>query len=220
MRKLDGEDQRGPGSARLAAVIVLIFALMGVSIWGIATKTYDDMSEAAISNLNENLSFISSTVEAIFHSETDFQQVTAEEVASYDDPLASIAHIPVSDAASLVSFVPEGDATGVSNDGSPFDPSVLDFSTGESVKGFSLSASYVNHMGTWAYTMACPVERGGRKVGTLYMEYTFDTVDRALPSSFYAMRATSTSQTSIGPTRLTTPASWRWWRRAWGPTAT
>lgn len=190
MRKLDGEDQRGPGSARLAAVIVLIFALMGVSIWGIATKTYDDMSEAAISNLNENLSFISSTVEAIFHSETDFQQVTAEEVASYDDPLASIAHIPVSDAASLVSFVPEGDATGVSNDGSPFDPSVLDFSTGESVKGFSLSASYVNHMGTWAYTMACPVERGGRKLGTLYMEYTFDTVDRALPSSFYGDNAT------------------------------
>lgn len=176
-------------SLKLILIGVLIFALMGAAIWGITKKTYDDMSDAAIANLNENLNLMKSTIEAIFKSEADFQLVTAQELAEADDPQAVITHIPSSDTAALVSVVPTGARVGVSNDGQPFDPANLDFTGGGSVFGLSLSQSYVNEMGTWAYTMACPVERDGNPIATLYMEYTFDTIDEALPRSFYGNQA-------------------------------
>ena len=53
-----------------------------------------------------------------------------------------------------------------------------------------VSQSYLNHMGTWAYTMKCPVERDGVETGTLYVEYVYDAIDRALPSDgFYNKQA-------------------------------
>ena len=54
---------------RWIVAVVLIFALMGASIYGVAKKTYDDMSDAAIQNLNENLNLMRNTVEAIMRSE-------------------------------------------------------------------------------------------------------------------------------------------------------
>lgn len=185
--KRDNQEKRT--SVRLILVGVLIFALMGAAIWGIAKKTYDDMSEAAISNLNENLNLMKSTIEVIFQSEANFQRVTAQELAEADDPIATITHIPNGEAASLISYVPSGATEGVSNNGTPFNPARLDFTDGGDISGLSLSQSYVNAMGTWAYTMACPVERSGQTIGTLYMEYTFDTVDEALPRSFYGNQA-------------------------------
>lgn len=176
-------------SVRLVLVIILIFALMGTSIWAISKKTYDDMSDAAISSLNENLNLMKSTVEAIFRSEADFQRLTAEELAEESDPLTAITHIRGGDLASCISLVPVGASEGVSNNGEPFDPATLDFSDGESVYGLSLSSSYVNTMGTWAYTMACPVMRDDEQIATLYMEYAFDAIDDALPYGFYGDRA-------------------------------
>lgn len=189
MRQTDTDSKERRGFYVRALVVVLIFALMGASIWAISKRTYDDMSEAAISSLNENLNLMKSTVEAIFQSEADFQMVTAEELAEAADPLVAVTRIPSGETATLVSFVPEGALEGASNDGKPFDPSKLDFEGGGSVSGLDLSQSYVNSMGSWAYTMACPVERGGQALGTLYMEYSFDVVDRALPRGFYGNQA-------------------------------
>ena len=44
-------------------------------------------------------------------------------------------------------------------------------------------------MGTWAYTMKCPVERQGQEIGTLYVEYIYDTIDKSLPNGFYGKQA-------------------------------
>ncbi len=189
MRQTDTDNKERRGFYVRAIVVVLIFALMGTSIWAISKRTYDDMSEAAISSLNENLTLMKSTVEAIFQSEADFQLVTAEELAETADPLEAVTRMPSGETATLVSFVPEGASEGASNDGKPFDPSKLDFEGGGRVSGLGLSRSYVNSMGTWAYTMACPVRRGAQDVGTLYMEYSFDVVDRALPRGFYGNQA-------------------------------
>lgn len=185
--KNDRHEKRS--SLRLILVGVLIFALMGAAIWGISKKTYDDMSEAAISSLNENLTLMKSTIEAIFRSEADFQRVTAKELAEADDPIATIAHMPNGETASCVSYVPANASEGISNNGEPFNPARLDFSSNENILGLAVSQSYVNTMGTWAYTVACPVERNSQALGTLYMEYTFDTIDEALPRSFYGNRA-------------------------------
>lgn len=187
MTKKKNQERRR--SARLVLVIILIFALMGASIWAISKKTYDDMSDAAISSLNENLSLMKSTIEAIFRSEADFQQVTAEELAEESDPLAAITHVRGGELSSCISLVPEGASEGISNNGEPFDPETLVFTDGAQVYGLSLSRSYVNAMGAWAYTMACPVMRGDERIATLYMEYSFDTIDNALPYGFYGDQA-------------------------------
>ena len=170
-------------------VVILIFAVMGGAIWGISQKTYNDMSDAAISNLNENLTLMKSTIEVIFRDEASFQLFSAEELAEVSDPLAAVASMPNAKTTSLISLVLEGETEGISNNGAPFDPSKLDFTNGGNVLGISLSQSYVNSMGTWAYTMACPVERNGHSIATLYMEYSFDTIDEALPHSFYGDQA-------------------------------
>ncbi|MCX4265628.1 MAG: hybrid sensor histidine kinase/response regulator, partial [Firmicutes bacterium] len=53
-----------------------------------------------------------------------------------------------------------------------------------------VSQSYVNYMGTWAYSIKCPVQKNGQEIATLYMEYTYDLIDRFLPEGFYNAQAT------------------------------
>ena len=87
------------GFARLTLVIVLIFAVMGASIWAVSKKTSDDMADAAILNLNENLNLVESTVEAIQDSEAQFQRLLATELAAAGDPAAAVERLGKSDAA-------------------------------------------------------------------------------------------------------------------------
>ena len=123
------------GFARLTLVIVLIFAVMGASIWAVSKKTSDDMADAAILNLNENLNLMESTVEAIQDSEAQFQRLLATELAAAGDPAAAVERLGKSDAAALISVVPQGADVGVSNDGAPFEPASLDFSGGGAIGG-------------------------------------------------------------------------------------
>lgn len=177
------------GFARLTLVIVLIFAVMGASIWAVSKKTSDDMADAAILNLNENLNLVESTVEAIQDSEAQFQRLLATELAAAGDPAAAVERLGKSDAAALISVVPEGADVGVSNDGAPFDPASLDFSGGGAIEGLPVSQAYVNAEGSWAYTVKCPIERDGVPIAELYTEYTFDAIDQSLPQGFYGQRA-------------------------------
>ena len=177
------------GFARLTLVIVLIFAVMGASIWAVSKKTSDDMADAAILNLNENLNLMESTVEAIQDSEAQFQRLLATELAAAGDPAAAVERLGKSDAAALISVVPEGADVGVSNDGAPFDPASLDFSGGGAIEGLPVSQAYVNAEGSWAYTVKCPIERDGVPIAELYTEYTFDAIDQSLPQGFYGQRA-------------------------------
>lgn len=157
---------------RWIVAVVLIFALMGASIYGVAKKTYDDMSDAAIQNLNENLNLMRNTVEAIMRSEAEFQQLVAEEIAAAPDPSSYVLNLRNNDTTSKLSVVLAGEEAGASNDGEPFFPEQLDFSAGGAIAGLPVSQSYVNDAGTWAYTIACPIAREGEDVGTLYAEYT------------------------------------------------
>ena len=147
---------------RWVIVVLAIFVAMGASIYGVARQTYDDMSEAAIQNLNENLNLIENTVEAIMRSEAEFQELIAEEIAAAPDPEAYILNLRNNDTTAKLSVVPAGASEGISNDGEPFSPADLDFSAGGTVMGLPISQSYVNHLGTWAYTIACPIEQIGR----------------------------------------------------------
>ena len=90
-----------------------------------------------------------------------------------------------------MSFILSGQTQGVSNTGEAFTEDELDFSAGQTVGDMPVSRSYLNYMGTWAYTIKCPVERDGRELGVLYVEYVYDTIDRALPAEgFYNKQAT------------------------------
>ena len=60
-----------------------------------------------------------------------------------------------------------------------------DFSGNETVDGLPLSRSYVNDMGTWAYTIKCPVIRDKEEIAALYIEYIYDSFDKAFPGRFY-----------------------------------
>ena len=52
-----------------------------------------------------------------------------------------------------------------------------------------VSQTYLNYMGTWAYTIKCPVEQDGQTIGTLYVEYIYDTIEHYLPDMFYNKQA-------------------------------
>ena len=89
-----------------------------------------------------------------------------------------------------MSFILSGHTEGVSNSGERFTEEGMDFSAGGTVAGLPVSQSYVNHMGTWSYTMKCPVERNGQDIGTLYIEYVYDYIDQPLPDGVYNKQAT------------------------------
>ncbi|MCI9331511.1 MAG: response regulator [Oscillibacter sp.] len=169
--------------------IVLVFCILGTIVYTVSRKISREMSSSAIQNVNESLDLIQSTIEAILGSEAEFQVLIAQEIARVEDPEAYIQAYEKNQTMSKMSLILFGKTSGVSNTGEPFTEEGLDFSAGGTVKGLPVSQSYLNYMGTWSYTMKCPIERDGKIIGTLYAEYVYDAVDRSLPDGFYNKQA-------------------------------
>ena len=169
--------------------VLLICVVMVAGIFSVAQKTSEEMFDSAIQSLNENLDLMKSTIDAIVNSEVDFQKLISEEIALSPDPAAYIQNLHASDAISKLSIVMTGQDSGISSDGQPFSPESLDFSSGSAIQGNAVSQSFVNDTGTWAYTIASPLTRDGQEIGTLYVEYAYDTIANALPKNFYDNQA-------------------------------
>ena len=181
--------QRKWGGFSLLFSIILIFCVFGALVFSIAQKISREMSASAIQNLSESLDLIQCTIEAILRNEAEFQGLIAQEIARMDNPEAYICAYEKNQTMSKMSLILAGRTEGVSNTGEPFTEEGLDFSAGGTVLGMQVSQSYVNHMGTWSYTIKCPVVREEEVIGTLYAEYMYDAIDQSLPNGFYNKQA-------------------------------
>ncbi len=169
--------------------IVIIFGIFGTIVFAVSRRIAEEMSDAAIQSLSESLDLIQSTIEAILRSEAEFQTLIAQEIARAEDPEEYIRAYEKNQTMAKLSLILLGETEGVSNTGERFTEEGLDFSAGETVFGLPVSRSYLNYMGTWSYTIKCPVERDGQEIGTLYAEYVYDAIDRSLPDGFYNQEA-------------------------------
>ena len=174
----------------LLVSIVLVFIVLGTTVYAVAQKTTGEMSEAAIQNLSESLDLIQYTIEAIFRNQTEFQELIAGEAAAAKDPAEYIRTFQKNETMVKMAFIPAGKAEGVSNTGEIFSEKDLDFSAGHTMNDMPVSKSYVNYMGAWAHTVKCPVRREDEEIGTLYVEYIYESMDRSLPDGFYNKQAT------------------------------
>ena len=188
MKKNADKRERRKGFSLLVSII-LIFCVFGTVVFSVSQKITREMSESAIQNLSESLDLIKSTIEAILRSEAEFQTLIAQEIGRAEDPEEYIRGYERNQTMSKMSLILSGKTEGVSNTGESFTEEGLDFSAGGTVMDLPVSQSYLNHMGTWSYTIKCPVERDGREIGTLYAEYIYDAVDRSLPNGFYNKQA-------------------------------
>lgn len=168
--------------------ILLVFCILGAIVFSVSLKISREMSESAVQNLNESLNLIKSTIESVLNKEAEYQKLMAQEIALLEDPEAYITSYQPNQTMVKISYIREGETEGISNTGDAFSEEALDFSGGM-VEGLAVSHSYVNYMGTWAYSLKCPVSRDGREIGTLYAEYTYDSVDKWLPDRFYGNQA-------------------------------
>ena len=179
------------GGRSLLLAIMLIFCIFGAVVYAVSQKITREMSDAAIQNVSESLDLIQCTIETILRNEAEFQTLIAQELSWAEDPEVYVRAYQRNSIIAKMSFIPSGAAEGLSNTGERFTEEDLDFSAGGTVSGLPVSQSYLNHLGTWAYTIKCPVERDGAVLGTLYIEYIYDTIDRSLPSDgFYNKQAT------------------------------
>ncbi len=185
--KPDRREKRRRPSLLLS--ILLVFCIFGTIVYAISRKLSREMSTAAIQNLSESLDLIECTIEAILVNEAEFQELIAQELARMEDPEEYILAYEKNHTMARISLILAGETEGVSSTGEPFTEEGLDFSAGGTVAGMQVSQSYLNYMGTWAYTMKCPVERQGQEIGTLYVEYIYDTIDKSLPNGFYGKKA-------------------------------
>ncbi len=169
--------------------IILVFCILGAVVFAVSRKISVEMSDAAIQNLSESLNLIKSTIETILNKEAEYQKLMAEELSLEEEPEKHLCSYGSSPTMARVSIIRAGETEGVSDDGGVFTEEGLDFSAGGTVDGLAISQSYLNYMGTWAYTMKCPIERDGEEVGTLYVEYIYDSLDKSLPDGFYNGKA-------------------------------
>lgn len=169
--------------------IVAVFCILGVVVFSVANKISVEMSSSAIYNLSESLNLIKNTIETILIKETEFQKLIAQEIAESEDPLAFIHFYEGNQTMTKASVILSGDTEGISSKGEVFSEEGLDFSLNKKVNGMAISQSYLNDMGTWAYTVKCSVNRDGEEIGMLYSEYIFDFLEDTLPSKFYNGRA-------------------------------
>ncbi len=169
--------------------ILLIFCIFGTIVFSISREISKKMSEAAIQNVSESLDLLQCTIEAILRSEAEFQILVAQEVARVQDPEAYILAYKRNHTMAKLSFIRASETKGVSSTGEAFTGEDLDFSDGRKIEGLPVSKSYVNYMGTWSYTIKCPVMQDKQEIGTLYAEYVYDAIDKSLPNEFYNKQA-------------------------------
>lgn len=179
--KRDGTGKR----ITLIVPIVLIFCILGTFVFYVAEKISKEMSAAAVDNLTESLDLIRGTIEAILEKEAEFQKLIATEIGMMEDPEEFIRSYNRNETMVKLSLVPAGETEGISNTGEILHVEDLDFSAGKTVEGLPVSESYLNHMGAWAYTMKCPVFQENREIAALYIEYIYESFDKALPDRFY-----------------------------------
>ncbi len=171
-------------------LVILVFFILAVVVFSVSRRVSKEMAGAAIDNLSESLELIQGTIEAILEMEAEFQKAIAQELSASGDPEAYLCAYESNRTMAKLSLVLSGEAQGFTNTGEAFSTEELDFSNGKSVGGLPISKSYLNGMGTWAYTMSCPVKKEGGEIATLYIEYIYDSLDDALPDSFYNSNAT------------------------------
>ena len=181
--------REGQKGLSLFLSIILVFCVLGTVVYAVSRKISREMSEAAIQNLSESLDLIQYTIEAILRSQVEFQTLISQEIARADDPETYILTYEKNRTMSKMSLILSGETQGVSNTGEPFTEEGLVFSAGGTINGLPVSQSYLNYMGTWSYTVKCPIERDGREIGTLYAEYVYDAIDKSLPNGFYNKQA-------------------------------
>lgn len=169
--------------------IILVFCIFGGIIFLVSRKISREMSTAAIQNLNENLDLIKCTIESMWSKEAEFQKLMAREIATMEDPEDYIRSYQKNDIMVKISLIRSGAASGISNTGDVFTEKGMEFTMNEEKEGFEISHSYMNYMGAWAYTIKSPVVKDGREIASLYVEYTYDTLDRSLPDGFYNKKA-------------------------------
>lgn len=188
VKKTQSKQKKRQGILLLISII-FVFSVFGFIVSAVSQKTTREMSASAIQNLSESLDLIQSTIEAILHSEAEFQMLIAQELARVNDPEDYIRTYEKNQTMSRMSMILSGESEGVSNTGERFTEEGLDFSAGETVLGLPVSRSYLNYMGTWSYTIKCPIQREGQEIGALYTEYVYDAIDRSLPDGFYDKQA-------------------------------
>lgn len=174
----------------LLVAVILAFIALAAVVFSVSRQISREMSNSAIQNLSETLELITCTIESTLENEAEFQVVLADEIARSDDPLAYVQALQKNKFMVKYSLILSGESTGVSNNGELFSENGLSFSAGDTVAGFPVSESYVNYMGTWAYTIKCPVIKDSRQIADFYVEYSYDSLNRALPESFYNNNAT------------------------------
>lgn len=188
MRKIQDKRKKN-NSVSLFLSIILVFGVLAGIVFSVSRKISEEMSESAIQNLTESLNLIESTIEAILNKEAEFQRLMAQDLAAADNPEKHITHYGESQTMAKISLIYTGETEGVSNTGEVFTKEGLDFTANGTIDGVNVSKSYLNYMGTWAYTMKCPVVKDGQEIASLYVEYIYDSFDKSLPEGFYNKRA-------------------------------
>ncbi len=183
------KNNSGRGSALIVS-IVATFIVLGSVVYSVAGQISSKMTQSAIDNLSESLGLLCGTIQAVLQKEAEFQKFIAQELALLEDPESFILSYKTNKTMIKVSIIPAGKSTGISNTGEAFSANSLDFSSGKKVDDLPLSGSYLNSMGTWAYTISCPVMKEGTQTATLYIEYIYDSLEEALPPKFYNNNAT------------------------------
>ncbi len=169
--------------------IIFVFCILGVVVFSVSRKITKEMSTSAIQNLSESLDLIQCTLETILNKEAEYQKIIAQEVADAEDPEEFILSYTKNQTMVKVSLIFTGEKEGISNTGEVFSEEGLDFSLGGTVEELPVSQSYINHLGTWAYSMKCPVIKNDQEIATLYIEYIYEFFDKSLPEGFYNGKA-------------------------------
>lgn len=181
--------RRADNGVPLLFSIIFVFCILGAAVFAVSQKITREMSASAIQNLSESLELMKGTIEAILIKEAEFQKLIAQEIVTIEDPESFVRSYNKNQTMVKISLVLSGKKEGVSNTDEAFSEADLDFSFGKTVDGLPISQSYLNYMGTWAYTMKCPVEKDGKNIATLYIEYVYDSFDKSLPNGFYNGKA-------------------------------
>lgn len=188
MRKKHNESKIDKGFSLLISII-LVFLFLAILVFSVSSKISREMTASATQNLNESLDLIKCTIEAILNKEAEYQRLMAQGIAAMEEPEDYIRRYQKSETMMKIALIRSGESEGISSTGEVFTEEELDFSAGGTINGLPVSQSYLNYMGTWAYCIKCPVVKDGQEIGTLYVEYVYDSFDKSLPEGFYNKKA-------------------------------
>lgn len=143
------------------------------------------VSDAAVNHLTGIVDMVGIAADGLLMEDAEALKLIAEKSVTKTDLNGWMNDFCGTNGMTGILLTKPGENVRLAGSGTDIPLEELDFSQGEEIDGLSLSPSYVNSDGNWAYALTCPIMDGDEYIADVIAEYEWKHIELSLPTGIY-----------------------------------